>query len=301
VTNCRSHLGVAGAIMPRDYYVDHRNERAQYSSSRYSDQRSQVQADAHYASGRNVSGNTGYEHIDPELDARNYRDREIRDRKLTKSDGRSSKDGQSKSRKDADYRKSKHKKSKHKKHSKDSEKRREKNQTPVALSKSLVEYDEISSDSEDMYSSESQSSHARSRVTPDKEKGRREPSPGSAIKAYKKHISERSHSNSPVSSHREKLSKQDRDQKYAAKEKTSSSRSHKREVVESEGRSSSNSGNAAKTDAPKAYPEPPKAYRGSDSPSPKKARYRSRSPSPYSKTSQRFDFSNRFSLDLYIL
>ncbi|KAI0212237.1 hypothetical protein LSAT2_002852 [Lamellibrachia satsuma] len=155
-----------------------------------------------------------------------------------------------------EIRKQKHKKSKHKrKHSKERAEKKMKKR-----SKGLVDYDDITSGSEE-YSS-MHNSPAPSRVSPQVEKPpRRRHSPATALQEYRKQLGD----GSPFAPN----------EKMQRNLKSSKSRQHA-PVPEPP--------KMYRAEAPKAYVDPPKAYRTpSRSPSPKKPRYKSRSPSPYSR------------------
>ena len=161
-----------------------------------------------------------------------------------------------------EVRRQKHKKSKHKrKHSKErSEKKMKKR-----VNKSLVDYDDITSGSEQDEYSSMHNSPAPSRVSPHVEKPqRRRHSPATALQEYR---NQSLGDGSPFASSEKML----RNSSKTGKNRQPAAFQEQHKVY--------------RVEAPKAYVDPPKAYRTSPSrsPSPKKPRYKSRSPSPYSR------------------
>lgn len=243
---------------------------------------------------------------DPEFDARNYRSHPSQAASQSLShrssrEHRSERDAVS-SRSEREYRqaeielvqpaerndyyeyaeKKPKKKSKHKrKHSKDRSQREKKK----PKQKALVDYDDISSESE-VYQESIVSEHLvqhspiRSRVSPEVERRHREraSSPGSAIREYNKskHLYDNHHYDSPAAY-------RDPSPTYIEQTRSSkSSKSSRRALSPEMVVTKSKSHRSERADAPKAYADPPKAYKPrTESPSPKRARHRSRTPSPY--------------------
>lgn len=275
----------------RDYYPEGRSHRDTTNLRDYD-----------YESSANRRGD-----VDPEFDARNYRllkakqERALEKQRLAKEQQRQAATGGSGAsaavpdKDQLEYDEYQMKEQQRRKHRKKKKRRRvaegsEERRTSRKSSRVLVEYDDVSSGSEvysDSPASGSQSlshhshhSHSsshrtsgRSRVSPAPEKRRRAPSPGSAIQEYKKELMSRSHSNSPAHVSRER-----------SPSSRSSNKSRKSHRVPG--------GDATpppKGSVPKAYAEPPKAYRtgGEGSPSAgARSRHRmphSRSPSPHAK------------------
>ena len=283
--------------MPRDQYSEYRSQR-------------------HH----------GTRDYDPEFDARNYARERLPDPREKVHATRDA--GEANMAKAKDYvepqpvgyskeksSSGKHKKSKHKKkHSRDKEEKKKK------VKAKLVEYEDVSTNS-DTYSSQSSPVRSRVAVSPEAERRPRRPSPGTAIKAYQKHIIERSHSNSPVGYDvRDKVSpvptatyKGSKPGKSNSSRKSSQYNEYVQQPSQSHGHpgvgSASGSGSLRANpnsnrspspgpkayrgiDAPKAYADPPRAYRTrspEESPSPvKRQRYASsRSPSPSYRPSRR--------------
>lgn len=159
----------------------------------------------------------------------------------------------------------KHKKSKRKrKHSKDRN---------VEPRRSLVDYEVISSDPDSEAFSRSPVS---GRVSPEAAHVRtsqKSSSPSTAIKEYQKRLVERSHSNSPAVRGNSRHSSPSRNSRpFVSRPATPPAPSDRIARVDT-----------ARAEAPKAYADPQRAYKGSPTrpPSPKKSRHRS--PSPYSR------------------
>ena len=162
-----------------------------------------------------------------------------------------------------EVRRQKHKKSKHKrKHSKE---RAEKKMKKRA-NKSLVAYDDITSGSEQDEYSSMHNSPAPARVSPHIEKPqRRRHSPATALQEYR---NQSLGDGSPFAASEKML----RNSSKTSKSRQPAAFQEQHKMYRA-------------VEAPKAYVDPPKAYRTSPSrsPSPKKPRYKSRSPSPYSR------------------
>ncbi len=276
-------------ISSRDYYPEGRSHRDVGYTRDYESERDRG------------GGSRGGTDVDPEFDARNYRLLKAKQEKalerqrlakeqqrLSSSSGGAAPVGPEKEHHDYDdYQmmrdqrpKKRNKSSKKKKRRHRDEDRRQSRRSRGAL----VEYDDVSSGSE-MYSDSADSasqglshhshhsshrtSSSRSRVSPPPEKRRRAASPGSAIQEYRKELMSRSHSNSPA---------------HVSRERSPSSRgsgkSRKHRVP------AADASPPPKASVPKAYAEPPKAYRAGEPASPGGARSRhrsSRSPSPQPK------------------
>lgn len=144
--------------------------------------------------------------------------------------------------------------------------------TAVRGKPNLVDYDDVSSDSDISNGAAPASPPAPSRMaTNSRDRGGREPSPATALRTY---MSERSHSNSP----RDPSPYSHGGYSSRKKKRHASPELPVKEYAKSYGPPK------AYADPPKAYVDPPKAYSGSyrghsPSDSPRK-RYRSRSPSP---------------------
>ena len=267
----------------RDYYPEGRSHRETINSRDYE-----------YESSGARRGD-----VDPEFDARNYRllkakqERALERQRLAKEQQRQGGGGGAAAVADKeqldydDYQmmkeRRKHKKKKKRRRGAESDDKRAGRKS----NKVLVEYDDVSSGSE-VYSdspasgSQSLSHHShhthssshrtsgRSRVSPPPDKRRRAPSPGSAIQEYKKEIMSRSHSSSPAHV--------SRDRSPSSRSSTKPRKSH---------RVTADVTPLPKGSVPKAYAEPPKAYRtGDGSPIASRSRHRlphSRSPSPRTK------------------
>lgn len=214
-----------------------------------------------------------YHPYDAEFDARSYR--EMGEQRAPVEEGRYSSG-------------KKHKKSKHKVKRKRS---KERSKEQVRPQKSLVDYDDISSESD------YQSPTSNSRVTEDREReSQHRVSPATAIKSY---LFERDHSDSPVSPHHQSSRKKkrthspqfeqtrlysDRPKAYAEQPKAYAEHpkayaEHPKAYAESRPHS----------EAPSTYGKPHKMYnhgyrKQSPTSSPRK-RYRSRSASPHRKAS----------------
>ena len=256
------------------------------------------------------------EDVDPEYDARNYKNLSRAEQSHQRREREREREYKTKA--PVEYERAD--RSEYKKHKKSSKKSKRKHskEREDKKKKRLVEYDDITSESEtgDVALQQHQPSpQARSRVSPEgghHDRGyHRRPSPGTAIQVYKQHLIERSHSNSPVTSrdrsppsrHHSSNNKSDKyGDKYADKydnvKKHSSSSGSSKHLSHSQRHHTAPSPDpppkAYRTapEPPRAYAEPPKAYRSrvSLSPSPvRKVRHKSRSPSPYSYSPQRQD------------
>ncbi len=278
----------------RDYYPEGRSHReANYAREEY------------FERGGGGAGRAGAD-VDPEYDARNYRllkakqEKALERQRLAKEQQRQGGGASAVLDKETleyeEYQMARERDQRRKHKKKKKRRRGESNERRSRKSKVLVEYDDVSSESEvysaaDSPASGSQGlshhshhhSHSgshrassggggggggggRSRVTPPPEKRRRAPSPGSAILAYQKELLSRSHSNSPAHVSRDR----------SPSSRGRSRKSHRADVSP-----------PPKAAVPKAYADPPKAYRTAtdSSPSSSRSRHRqhSRSPSPHAK------------------